>query len=309
MILVGGCSFFSQLRTRVRRGRTMRLSHGYQLVLIVWSLGCSSKSFPPATVPQPVSAKPEPIVTQPSSWTLNLNPGTIAYQISRSGVVENESDSATRKEASANTSHEVITLERLGDTVNFTATVDTFSTTSQGIVTPSQQATMLPLQLSGRLIDDDTIQISNSDPDDQCLPITTVLITDVHNLLPRFPRSLSTTSRWNDSTNMAGCQGSIPVRSRVSHTFTVGGEISYENSPVLVIQRADSIHAEGEGAQQQHRILLAATGTGSATYYVDTGTGHVVHLIINQDIDLTVSTSGRANHFRQSARQEFTLVR
>jgi hypothetical protein len=108
---------------------------------------------------------------------------------------------------------------------------------------------------------------------------------------------------------MVGCQGSIPLRSRVSHTFTVGGEISYENTPVLVIQRADSIHAEGEGAQQQHRILLTAIGTGNATYYVDTGTGHVVHLIINQDIDLTINTSGRANHFRQSARQEFTLVR
>jgi hypothetical protein len=79
--------------------------------------------------------------------------------------------------------------------------------------------------------------------------------------------------------------------------------------PVLVIQRADFIQAEGEGAQQQHRLLLTAVGTGNATYYVDIGTGHVVHLTVNQDIDLTVTASGRANHFRQNARQEFTLVR
>jgi hypothetical protein len=78
---------------------------------------------------------------------------------------------------------------------------------------------------------------------------------------------------------------------------------------VLVIQRADSIHAEGEGAQQQHRLLLTAIGTGNATYYVDVRTSYVVHLTVNQDIDLTITTSGKANHFHQNAKQEFSLVR
>lgn len=286
----------------------MRLRHAYQLALIVFSLGCTSTRSPQPAVPQPVTAIPVPAATAPSSWTFNLAPGAMAYRISRSGVVENRSDSAIRREISANSSHETITLEQTGDTIGFTATVDSFSTTSQGITTPPQQTTTLPFQLSGHFAGD-TIQISSAALSDQCFPVATALITDIHNLLPRFPQSLSTTSRWNDSTNSVGCQGSIPIRSQVSHSFSVVGETSYENSHVLVIQRADTIHAEGEGAQQQHRVLVTATGTGNAMYYLDPGTGHVVHLTVSQDVDLTVTASGRVNHFRQNAKQEFTLVR
>jgi hypothetical protein len=207
----------------------------------------------------------------------------------------------------ANSSRETITLEQTGDTIKFAATVDTFSTTAQGS-TLLQQTAALPFRLSG-FFTADTIQISNTVVTDQCLAVATALISDIHNLLPRFPRSLSTTSRWNDSTNIVGCQATIPIRSRVSHSYSVVGETSYENSPVLVIQRADSIHAEGEGAQQQHRLLLTVIGTGNATYYVDARTSYVVHLTVNQDIDLTITTSGKANHFRQNAKQEFSLVR
>jgi hypothetical protein len=79
--------------------------------------------------------------------------------------------------------------------------------------------------------------------------------------------------------------------------------------PVLVVQRADTIHAEGEGAQQQHRMVVTADGAGSATYYLDTRAGHVIHLTVDQNFDLMVTASGRASHFRQTAKQDFTLVR
>jgi len=32
-------------------------------------------------------------------------------------------------------------------------------------------------------------------------------------------------------------------------------------------------------------------------------------LTVDQNLDLTVTASGKANHFRQSTRQDFTLVR
>jgi hypothetical protein len=71
----------------------------------------------------------------------------------------------------------------------------------------------------------------------------------------------------------------------------------------------DSIHAEGEGAQQQHHIMLSVSGTGAATYYVDTVTGHVLHLTVDQNVEVTVTASGKANHFNQTAKEEFTLDR
>jgi hypothetical protein len=81
----------------------------------------------------------------------------------------------------------------------------------------------------------------------------------------------------------------------------------YEGRPVLIVQRTDAIQAQGEGAQQQHPLKLDASGTGSATYYLDTKDGHVVRLTAEQELLLTITTSGRAYQFKQSSKQDFRL--
>jgi hypothetical protein len=287
----------------------MRSKDGHRLLLLLLAMGCSSARSPQPAIPPVVAPSlPVPAPGSPTSWTFRLTPGTVAYRITRTGIVENRSDSASRQETSANSSYETITLQQSGDTIGFTVTVDTFSTTVQGLISPHQQASPLPFQLSGFLTPD-TLRFSSDSLADQCNPVRTLLITDLHNLLPQFPESLSRSSSWRDSTNMVGCQGSVPVRSRVRHSFTVLGETSYENRPVLVIQRADTIQAEGEGAQQQHRLLLSINGAGNAVYYLDIGSGRVVHLTVTQDLILTITASGRPNYFRQNARQDFALVR
>jgi hypothetical protein len=87
------------------------------------------------------------------------------------------------------------------------------------------------------------------------------------------------------------------------------GESIYESRPVVVVQRTDTIQAEGEGAQQQHPLKLNAGGTGKAIYYLDTKDGYVVRLTADQELNLTITTSGKAHQFRQSSRQDFRLVR
>jgi hypothetical protein len=56
-------------------------------------------------------------------------------------------------------------------------------------------------------------------------------------------------------------------------------------------------------------MLFNADGVGKATYYLDTKAGRVVYLSVDQNLDLTVTASGKTNRFRQDARQNFTLVR
>jgi len=280
----------------------------YPILLILWLAACSSPR--PST---PVVLPPEPSIPVPSaspntSWTFNLLPGTASYRVVRSGVIESTADSAKRREVSGSSSHESITLQQSGDTVGFNAVVDTFSITAQGTSTAPQQGATLPFQLSGFLAGE-SIQIAGDSLNDQCNPISAALITDLHYLLARFPDSLSTASRWRDSTITTVCRGSIPMRSRATHSYSVAGESQYEGVPILVVQRADTIHAEGEGAQQQHRLVFSADGVGKATYYLDTRAGRVMHLTVDQNLDLTVTASGKANHFRQSTRQDFTLLR
>jgi hypothetical protein len=287
---------------------TMRFSAGRHLLIAFIMGGCGSSASLPPAVPTPVSPATTPITNVVISWNFSLAPGGIAYRISRNAVIESTSDSNSRREVSTNSTYESITLQQpTNDTIfNFSASVDTFTTATQGAAEPVQAAS-LPLQLSGT-ITGDTIHISSDSLTEKCSPVMTALITDLHNLIPRLPSSLAKGTSWRDSTTAGGCQGSIPTRSRILRIYTVVGESSFENAPILIVQRADTIQAEGEGAQQQHRLQLAAQGVGSATYYVDTKAGRIVHLTVNQDLDLTITASGRASHFKQGTKQEFVLV-
>ena len=292
----------------LKRTLIVRLQLAHRLLIPVSVIGCVSTQPKPTGIPTPTpSAVPSPIPGGPSSWTFSLTPGTAAYRISRSATIEAVSDSAGRKEVSTNTTYESITLLSAGDTISFSAVADTFSTITQGLA-GSAQTGQAPSHVSGSLIGDSLV-VSRDSLAEGCNPIASALVTDIHNLIPRFPPSLSPAQAWMDSTHLAGCQGSIPTRSRLLRYFKVIGLSTYENVSVLVVQRNDSISAEGEGAQQQHRIQLNASGTGGGIYYLDINTGRILHLTVSQELNLTIAASGRVNHFRQSAKQDFALVR
>jgi hypothetical protein len=101
----------------------------------------------------------------------------------------------------------------------------------------------------------------------------------------------------------------VPTTAHIARSYVVSGEINYQGLPVVVIQRRDSIHAHGEGAQQQHRLILDVSGTGNATYYVSPQSGFVLRLSTGQDLELAISTSGKIHRFKQSSKQDFNSVR
>lgn len=282
------------------------------LFLVCVLIGCSSaRTLPPAS-PVPV-VPPPPVVTSPStsSWTFSYTPGAMRYQVSRTAAIENQSDTSRSREVSTNLTHELITLTPASapdSGIILTAVVDTFSTTTQGLIGPVQSA-QLPVQVSG-MFTGDTLSVGtdSSISTSKCNPIRSALISDLHNLLTRFPAQLTQGLAWRDSVNTDGCQAAIPTSSRTTRAFVVSGEAVYEGRPVLLIQRSDTIQAHGEGAQQQHPLRLDAAGTGSAVYYLDTKDGRLVRLTTGQELVLTITTSSKSHQFSQSSRQDFRLL-
>ena len=189
----------------------MRAVINYRFLVAFSLIGCVSSQPGPASLPTPSPSIPAPAPGAPASWTITISPGTAAYRIRRSAIIDNLSDSAHQREITTNTTYESITVQAGGDSINFSAVVDTFSTTTQGSIGSAQQA-QLPLQLTGLLVEDSLI-ISSDSLTGKCSPVATALIIDLHNLLVRFPDTLSLTSSWTDSTSMTGCQGAIPTRS------------------------------------------------------------------------------------------------
>ncbi len=278
-------------------------------LLVYLSAGCTASTVPQPRQPIPSPALPNsaPISSATGPRTFNYAPGTAAYQISRTAWIESRSDSGSHREISTNTTHELLALEVAGDTIHFTAIIDTSSTMTQGVINPVQSVPV-PVQLSGSFISDSLI-FSGDSIAEKCNPVSSTLLADLHNLLVRFPIQLSQGSSWRDSVELTSCQGMIPTTAHIARSYIVSGEIAYQAEQVLLVQRTDSIHARGEGAQQQHRVTLEASGTGSATYYVSPDSGRVVRIDTGQDLDLAITASGKIHHFKQSSKEEFNLGR
>ena len=276
-------------------------------ILILLMAGCATGHSPVAgpSVPLP----PQPIIESADSgpWPFAYRSDTIRYQISRSAAIEAQTDSGAQREITTNNSHEVLSLAVVSDTIRYTAVVDSFSTSTQGLI-GNVPPMSLPIQVSG-IIDSVSATPDSLTASQTCDPIESSLHSDVRNLLIKFPAQLASGLSWRDSAMATVCYGTIPLQAMVIRKFSVIGKTSYAGHGVVAIQRVDSVRARGEGRQQQHRLSVEATGTGIATYFISPKQGLLSHLTTNQDIDFVIRTSARATQFRESVKQEYSLVR
>jgi len=280
---------------------------GYLSLSILITTGCAPSTVQRPAPPTPIPSLPTPASPAANVWTINRSSGAISYQISRSGAIESQSDSNPHRENSTNATHELITLEIAGDTIRFTALMDTSSTTTQGTIGPVQPV-QLPVRLSGSVIGD-SLTIATDSTTETCNPLSSALSADLHNLLVGFPSQLSQGRSWRDSLELRTCQGMIPTTVYIARSYVVSGETTYQSLPIVVVQRRDSVHAHGEGAQQQHRVTLDASGTGNATYYLNPQNGFILRLNTEQNLDLAITTSGKIHHFRESSTQNYSSIR
>jgi len=292
----------------------MRISgqRGYWYLLSPFVFACggarSSQPVVPPPMPTIPASQPMPPATPTSAlWSFTYMPGTTTYRISRSAAIEsNGSDSLQHREISTNIVHELLTLESADQGMNFTAVIDTFATTTQGLLGPVQPV-QLPVQVSGSL-GDSAITINNETANQKCSAISSMLVTDLHNLLVPFPKQLSSEVRWKDSTDVQGCQAGILTSAHTTRSFVVSGESSYEGHPVLLILRADTTRAQGEGGLQQHRVSIDVTGTGAAVYYLDATAGRIIHMTVDQILNLSLTTLTGRFQFKQDSKQDFRVV-
>jgi hypothetical protein len=279
------------------------------ILVLVIAIGCTStRSASPVPAPGPISSTPmaaPPIVPSAGSWNFKYVPGSLSYQITRSAVIE-RTDSLNQREITTNTAHERLVLEATDHGIEFSAVIDTFSTTTQGLI-GAVQLTELPVQVSGLLATDSLI-INSQSSAERCSPVSTALNADLHNLLVSFPAVLSAGMTWADSVSTQGCQSGIPTLAHITRSYTVAGEVILDGKPALLITRTDTTHARGEGGLQQHRLTLNATGAGTAAYYLNQATGQISQITLNQTLDLGITTTGSEYRFKQSSKQEFRLV-
>ncbi len=270
--------------------------------VVVFAPACAaSRSLP--RVPEESRVIPTSTV---GPWSFSQSPGTRAYRISRTAVVQGIADSTMRRETVTNFTHETLTFEPDEEGLTFRAVVDTFALKTEGAVGPPQPVE-LPIQLAG-VIKSTGLRIENS-ANTSCNAAQATITTDIHNLLAPFPPRFSKGTVWRDSIAVSGCQAGIPITTTTRRTFRVSGEVMYSGQNLILIHRTDSLVARGEGAYNQHRMVIRGAGIGTALYYLDITAGEVSWLSTSQSSQIRVTTSGRLHSFAQTTNQEFVRAR
>lgn len=275
--------------------------------LVAFTSACGAARPEPRGVPEmPHPAKVPVPGSAAGPWSFTPATGTRAYRITRSAAIEGIADSVPRREVVSNFTHQILTLERVGESLSFRAVIDTFAPVTQGVIGPAQ-AVELPIQLTGKA-DAGGVHLE-SPPSGSCDATRAIAATDLYNLLAPFPSELARGAVWHDSVIVSGCQAGIPTTATTTRTFTVSGEVNHAGRSLLLVERADSVNARGEGAYGQHRMTVEGAGSGSAFYYLDTTSGEVFQLTTNQRSRITVTTSGRRHSFTQITSQDFVRGR
>jgi hypothetical protein len=133
------------------------------------------------------------------------------------------------------------------------------------------------------------------------------LTTRARQLIPTIPAHFAAGDHWRDSTTTDGCRGMIPAESTLISNYTVTGETTFVNMPVVQIHRLDSLSANGEGSEGQHRISVTANGTGNTDLFFDVTTGRLIGSNGLQTSLVNVTTSGRLAQFIQRVTETITL--
>lgn len=133
------------------------------------------------------------------------------------------------------------------------------------------------------------------------------IITLTQQIIPKLPAHFATGDHWRDSTSTSGCRGMILATTQMISNYVVGSDTTFVNTNGVRIGRTDSLNANGEGSEGQHRIIVTATGTGTSDFYVNPVTGQLLGSNGLQTALISITTSGRLTQFLQHVRESVVL--
>lgn len=143
---------------------------------------------------------------------------------------------------------------------------------------------------------------------DSCAVAGGMLAERARSLIVPLPTVISLGGTWRDSTRTMICAGGLPVAVSAVQAYRVAATGRYQGTPVLRLERSDTLRYQGGGTQRGRSVVVTGDGTGRATYYLDPVRGLVLGGTGESLTRFSVSTlAGGTRTFSQRARQEIAL--
>jgi hypothetical protein len=135
------------------------------------------------------------------------------------------------------------------------------------------------------------------------------ILGELRNYTAFIPLKLASTSIWADTISTVTCSGNgIPSTLETTRSYRVIGEANQTGSNTILLERTQTTHLTGDGAQGQHQIKVTGEGTGISKLYLDAVTGLVILVKAHDELTLKVIASGQVQQFSQRVDQSIDLV-
>ena len=283
------------------------------LVINLVLISCKSTAVSPPTLPPTTSTPNENPQSTRGEWFLTPSYTAHSYRSVTRSFIRQTSTLSSHQDTVEQTLRFTITLDPTGTQSTISGRVDSVIVEhhSQNLLLPSDERFPLPLIFTGA-VNPTELKLEAKNPrilQNSCNSQVDEILSDVRVGIVTYPIHLNSGLRWKDSTLTTVCIGNgIPTTTRIVSFYEVLGEITYDREQAILIQRLDSIHISGEGAQESHQIQLNGSGAGTAKIYINSSSGVALATEISQALDIAVTSSATTHHFRQQISQNIQRV-
>ncbi|MEO7366356.1 MAG: hypothetical protein ABIZ36_00270 [Gemmatimonadaceae bacterium] len=292
-----------------------------RVLLLLFSLGCVAgcASAPvnapsPSPAPEGTSEPVGPVAGNNKSrrvWRITPTVEVASYQSTLKTTTAERDTPGSRQNSVTTTTNYSLKLVKASNSVRISGNVSAFQIKSDEVAQSlSSNLFVLPFGFDGMILDHN-ISLHLSSPNQlasltQCNDSSQTILSIINRDLIVVPQELVTDQIWQDSTSSSLCSGSLPVVVSVIRNYRITGETIINGVPALKIERTEKLVTSGEGSQGQHQITINGTGTGKAQVYIDQISGLLLSLDGTTQIELSIKSSGRIQHFSQTSEEKVT---
>lgn len=295
------------------------MSYRYRSALLLITVAGCTRTVPtpepaprPADSTQPLSST-SPIIGPGSRWRITSSIEPQEYSSIVNTTLELDSASARIHDTVTVHTRFTLSLKRLPTSVTISGSIEAFSIAAGNRVGAPTQLIVLPLSFSGQVnargLTLKRVAGQTSGQTTDCVNPGITAISTVQRNLVIVPEELQRGASWTDSSSTTGCSGSIPVIVTSIRTYSILGETEYAGDSAIALKKTDRTYFNGEGAQDQHRIIVKGEGSGSGVLYVTRSTGMMIDYESKHNTVVTITSSGQNQRFIQIVKEKTVAVR
>lgn len=293
----------------------------FSLVFILAATGSCTR---PSTLPEPQSSPvipetPEPVVPSPAKgnttklWQLSPTTEPQRYTTFISTIVQQQSVTPPVSDSVKTTTRYSIGVMRSPNSASITGIIESFEIKAGNRIGSDTIEASFPASFNGQIRNHElSLDLANSRSNSSsalsCQSTEKNALTTIQRNLYTIPFQLQNGMTWQDSLSSTSCSGPLELTLTTIRNYKVIGETTFNAVPAILVAITEKTLSEGEGSQDQHRVMITSEAQKSGNMYLDEVTGTLLNVISETHTTIQIQTSGRTQQFLQTSRETTTRM-